>query len=109
MIREGLRMVTYDFYKNTYLGTALSEAAFPQALARANAWLESIERVCRVDCPGPDSRAMALCAVAETMAAWEKRQFVASTTVRYEAGQNRLQKQLLQNAGIFVTIRRGVA
>ena len=107
-------MVTYDFYKNIYLGTALSEAAFPQALARANAWLESIERTCRVECPGPDSRAMALCAVAEAMIAWEKRQFVASTTVggvsvRYEAGQNRLQKQLLQTAGIFVTIRRGVA
>ena len=57
---------------------------------------------------------MALCAVAEAMIAWEKRQFVASTTVggvsvRYEAGQNRLQKQLLQTAGIFVTIHRGVA
>ena len=107
-------MVTYDFYKNTYLGSALTEEAFPQALVYAKAWLESIERVCRVECPGPDSRAMALCAVAETMAAWKKRQFIASTTVggvsvRYEAGQDRLQKQLLQNAGTFVTIRRGVA
>lgn len=106
-------MVTYDFYKNDYLGSALTEAVFPRAAARAEEWLQKLERTARVEPCGPDSRAMAVCAVAETMEAFRRRRFIASTTVggvsvRYEGGERQLQRQLLQNAGTYLTVRRGV-
>ena len=105
-------MVTYDFYKNTYLGSALTETAFPRAAARAEAWLHKVERTCRVEQDGPDSRRLALCALAEAMEAQERRRNIASTTVggvsvRYE-GSRAGSRQLLETAGTYLTIRRGV-
>ena len=105
-------MVTYDFYKNTYLGSALAETVFPRAAARAEAWLNKVERTCRVTQDGPDSRCLALCALAEAMEAQERRRNIASTTVggvsvRYEGGKDN-SRQLLEAAGTYLTIRRGV-
>ena len=60
-------MVTYDFYENTYLGSAISEKAFPALAARAEEELKVFERIYRVECPGADSRAMAVCAMAEVL------------------------------------------
>ena len=45
-------MVDYDFYINTYLGSAIDEKNFPAAAARAAAVLEGYQRHCRVQCPG---------------------------------------------------------
>lgn len=107
-------MVTYDFYQNTYLGSALTEAVFKQAAARAEQWLSKLEQTCSVAPYGPDSRAMAVCAVAETMEVFRKRQMIAQASiggvsVRYEADTDRkLQRQLLQNAGVYLDIYRGV-
>jgi hypothetical protein len=105
-------MVSYDFYQNTYLGSALSETAFPAAAARAEEWLCQLERSCCVAPHGADSRAMAVCAVAEALAAFRKTERIAQTSiggvsVRYEhSGQ--LQRALLQTAGIYLDIYRGV-
>lgn len=107
-------MVTYDFYQNTYLGSALTEVAFRQAAARADQWLSKLERSCFVAPYGPDSRAMAVCAVAETMEVFRKQQMIAQTSiggvsVRYEQDTDRkLQRQLLQNAGVYLDVYRGV-
>lgn len=105
-------MATYDFYKNVYLGNVLSETAFPGAIARAGEWLAKVERTCRVSDYGPDSRAMALCAVAETMEHARKRNQVSQTSVggvsiRYEDSKS-LQRQLFANAGVYLDICRGV-
>ena len=107
-------MVSYDFYKNIYLGSALSETAFPQAIARAEEWVAKLERSCQVAPYGPDSRAMAVCAVAETMEVFRKNALISQASiggvsVRYEHSDRKLQRQLLQNAGVYLDICRGVS
>jgi hypothetical protein len=107
-------VVTYEFYKNTYLGSALSEVAFKQATARAEEWIAKLERSCRIVPYGPDSRAMAVCAVAETMEVFRKRWMIKSesiggVSVSYDPGNHSdLQRQLLQNASVYLDICRGV-
>ena len=107
-------MVTYDFYTDTYLGTALGEKEFPQLAARAEETLRRYERIYTVDCPGADSRAMAVCAMAETLKQWRSRQGITSTTVggvsvHYENGDSRaLESTLYRRAGVYLDMRRGV-
>ena len=105
-------MVTYDFYKNVYLGSVIPETAFAAAVARAEEWIAKVERTCSVTPCGPDSRAMAVCAVAEAMAANKKRQQVSQATIggvsiRYEDSA-RLESQLLKTLGVYMDICRGV-
>ena len=107
-------MVTYQFYKEEYLGCLIEEADLPRLLRRAEEWLEKIERCCRVVPYGPNSRKMALCSIAETMAAWcEKRDIqqasVGEVTVRYQKNDIPLQRQLLQNVSGYLEIYRGVS
>ena len=106
-------MLSYDFYKDTYLGSTIPESSFGEAVARAEAWLSKLERTCQVETCGPDSRAMALCAIAETIFLWKKRGQIAQTTVGgvtvcYEKRDSSLQRQLLQSARTFLDIHRGV-
>lgn len=107
-------MVSYDFYQNTYLGSALSAVAFRHAAARAEDWIAKVERSCYVKPYGPDSRAMAVCAVAETMEVFRNRQMIKSqsiggVSVSYDTGSDgKLQHQLLQKAGVYLDIYRGV-
>ena len=107
-------MVDYDFYVNTYLGSAIPESAFPTAAARAAAVLEGYERRYRVESPGPDSRRMALCAMAEVIHSYGSSRFVESATVgslsvRYgSAGTGELERMLYKKAGIYLDIQRGV-
>jgi len=108
-------MVDYDFYVNTYLGSTIPEQAFPTAAARAAAVLEGYERCYRVECPGPDSRAMALCSMAEVIHSYGNSRFVESATVgsvsvRYGShGTGELERELYRRAGIYLEIRRGVS
>ena len=106
-------MVSYDFYQNVYMGNALSEHAFPAAIARAEEWLQMLERTCTVTAAGPDSRSLALCAIAEEMVRYRKhRQVVQESaggvSVRYESAGS-LDKMLLSCAKIYLRICRGVA
>ena len=107
-------MVTYEFYKDIYLGSAISKAAFPEVIARAEEWIAKLERTCQVRTYGPDSRAMAVCSVAETMAVFYKKRMIKQESIGgvsipyFDAGDRALQRQLLQNAGTFLDIRRGV-
>lgn len=107
-------MVDYDFYINTYLGSAIDEKNFPAAAARAAAVLEGYERHCRVQCPGPDSRRFAICAMAEVIFQYGVGRLVdsasiGSVSVRYNSrGGRELERALLQKAGIYLDILRGV-
>ena len=56
----------YDFYKNTYGGTAIEAEEFPELIARAEDKLRLYERSYRVS--GEEAmRKMALCAMAEVI------------------------------------------
>ena len=106
-------MVTYDFYINDYLGSALTETEFRRLASRAEHWLDSLSRRCCMVADGPDSRAMAVCAVAETIELFKKQRpisqaSIGGVSVRYEHGDGQLQQLLLQNAGVYLDIYRGV-
>ncbi len=107
-------MVSYEFYRDAYLGTALGEKEFPPLAARAEETLSRFARIYTVDCPGADSRAMAVCAMAETLKQWSSRQGITSTTVggvsvHYENGDSRaLETALYRRAGVYLDIYRGV-
>ena len=58
-------MPDYGFYTDVYAGTVIKQAAFEEMIRRVAQWLEGLERCCRVQPYGPQSRQMALCAVAE--------------------------------------------
>jgi len=60
----------YDFYLNTYCGSAITAEEFPELLKRAQDKLLSYERSYRVT--GDETqRSMALCALAEAMAYYD--------------------------------------
>ena len=59
-------LLMYDFYKETYLGTALTQEEFPEALARAQEQLSYYDRCYQVS--GDDrARKLALCALADAI------------------------------------------
>ena len=62
-------MVTYDFYKNTYLGSSITEQEWPALSAKAQSQLERYKRIYTVVAPVQSSEAMAVCAMAEVVAA----------------------------------------
>lgn len=107
-------MVDYDFYINTYLGSAIDEKNFPAAAARAAAVLEGYERRCRVHCPGPDSKRLAICAMAEVIFQYGIGRLVESAnignvSVRYDSrGGQSLERALMQKASIYLDVLRGV-
>ena len=108
-------MVSYDFYINSYMGSAVPEKAFAGVAARAREVLDRLCRICTVE-GGETSKAMALCAMAETLyrhgndKAGLASAAVGEVSVRYETGreQNRaLQEELYRKAGIYLDIYRG--
>lgn len=106
-------MPDYGFYKDVYQGTSVPENAFDGLMARAKDYMQKLERCCRVVPYGPDSRNMAMCAVAEKLHAWyKKRDFSQTTiggvTVRYEKSDTSLQRQLLQTVAGYLEVYRGV-
>lgn len=107
-------MVTYEFYKNTYLGSQLSETAFPGLLARAEEWLSKLERTCRTVPVGGNSRDLALCAVAELLEEQSShRQIsqmsVGDVSVRYaDSADTAFYKSLRQRVSCYLEIKRGV-
>lgn len=62
-------MVDYEFYKSTYLGSSITEQEWPVFRARAEEQLAKYKRIYTVTPPEETSEAMALCAMAEVVAA----------------------------------------
>ena len=107
------KMPDYEFYLQDYEGGLISESAFAGFRATAARWLEKLERCCRVTPYGPDSRKMAICAIAETLAVWERKHQYAEASVggvrmRYRENDVPLQRQMLQNAAGYLEIYRGI-
>ena len=103
-------MIDYDFYVNSYVGTAIPEKAFPGAAARAADMLRFFRHRYRVLPADEVSEKMALCAMAEELYA-NRRSGIASATVgsvsvRYDSGT--LHHRLLEKARIYLDIYRGV-
>lgn len=107
-------MVEYDFYVNSYLGSAIPEKAFPGMAARAQEALRRFESIYRVASSGENSRNMALCAMAEAVYEAQRQggmrsASVGSVTVHYEDGSQReLNRELYRRACIYLDIYRGV-
>lgn len=107
-------MIDYDFYVNSYLGSAIPEKSFSGVAARAADALNRIRRRYQVKNDDAVSEKMAICAMAETLYLSKGRlggvstATVGSVSVRYEnAGKNSLYKQLLEQARIYLDIYRG--
>ena len=60
-------MTGYDFYAGTYHGGAISAEEWPAYVGRAEDQLTRYKRIYTVTLPGPDSEAMAVCAMAEAL------------------------------------------
>ena len=102
-------MADHDFYVNTYLGTRIPEKAWDSYARQAQACLDRLCRLCRVE-GGEDAKAMALCAMADVLYRERGRENVVSSTagevsVRY--GGRTLLGQLYEQAGIYLDIYRG--
>ena len=103
-------MADYDFYVNTYLGNTLTEKQFSKLAAQAASVLETYERSCKVQCPGPDSRNMAICVMAERLMEHEKRSKGIHATNAISCDQKEtLAQQLYRSARIYLDIYRGVS
>ena len=104
-------MPTYDYYINDYLGTEIGEKEFSPLAKRARAVLERLCRNYKV-VGGEDARAMAVCAMAETLKKAEKGGVTSASlggvSVHYQQGnQEQLLLQLYRQAAIYLDIYRG--
>lgn len=105
-------MVDYEFYTETYLGSAVPEKAFDRLAARAGEQLASFERDFTVT-GGEDARRFALCAMAEVLYAGQHRGEVRSTSVNgvqvsYD-DRRPMKKRLLAAAKTYLEVYRGVS
>ncbi|MBO5078118.1 MAG: hypothetical protein J6B67_00355 [Oscillospiraceae bacterium] len=105
-------MIDYDFYVNSYMGTAIPETAFAGAAVRAAQALSQIRRQYQVRGCDPVSEKMALCAMAEELYANRRPGISAATvgsvSVRYDSAGGR-QGRLLEKARIYLDIYRGAS
>lgn len=105
-------MVDFRFYKDSYLGSAIPEAAFPGMASRAQEQLNRMKRVFRVESSGQQAENMALCAMAETIYTHRNTGLasasVGSVRVEYDSGTTKLQHRLQEQASIYLDIYRGV-
>lgn len=62
-------MVDYEFYVNTYLGCSIPDSEFAAYAARAEDQLRLYKRIYTVEAPNDDSEKLAVCAMAEVIAA----------------------------------------
>ena len=106
-------MVGYEFYVNQYMGDVIPEKAFPAAQAQACAALEKLCRTYKVWDSGEESKKLAVCAMAETIHAYNRRRggvtsaSIGGVSVRYENTDSTLWKELYRQAAIYLDIYRG--
>ena len=62
-------MIDYKFYQSTYNGSSITEQEWPACSARAEEQLARYKRIYTVTPPEETSEAMAVCAMAEVVAA----------------------------------------
>lgn len=105
-------MLSFEFYRDIYLGSLIPEASFGELAGRAGEYLEKFKRVFRVE-GGEQAQAMALCAMAETLFRYRDRDGLRSATVggvsvSYREGRGGdLTRQLYLAAQVYLDIYRG--
>lgn len=103
-------MIDYDFYVNSYMGSAIPETAFPGMAVRAAQNLQALRKQYQVISPDSVSEQMALCAMADVLYTSPRRAVTAATvgsvSVKYQGSAAR-QKRLLEAARIYLDIYRG--
>ena len=114
----------YDFYLNTYCGTAMEAEAFPEMLARAEDKLAHFERIYHVS--GDETmRKMALCAMAEAIGYFDAAQngqgglrYASVGTVsvsgrgiysQVDISPKAQEQELYRAASLYLTIYRGTS
>ena len=114
----------YDFYKNTYCGTAISVEDFPELMARAKDKLAHYRRTYRVE--GDETmEKMALCAMAEAISYFDAAQngqgglrYASVGTVsvsgkgiysQVDISPKAQEKELYRTASMYLTIYRGTS
>ena len=106
-------MISFEFYVNSYMGTAIPEKEFDVLAARATEALARMERVYRVQ-GTPVEHAMAVCAMAEVLRAWDKHrpgiksETVGNASVQYD-GEQKLSRELYRKASVYLDIYRGIS
>lgn len=107
-------MVDYEFYVNTYLGSAIPETAFYGAMERAARALSRFKRHYQVTAE-KDAEKLALCAMAEEV--YEDARCprnvasagIGKVSVHYAQERRRaLERRLYQQALLYLDIYRGV-
>lgn len=110
-------MVTFDFYQNSYLGSAIPENAFSGVAAQATAALARLKRTYEVSSDGEEAEKLAICAMAEAIYAQKDRApgmtaaTVGGVSVRYDNtadAARALSRELYRRAAIYLDIYRGV-
>ncbi len=111
-------MVSYEFYTDSYLGSAIPESAFSGVAARAGAALARMKRMYEVRSASETVEKLALCAMAEAVYAYDSRKpevlqaTMGEMSVRYSdpaAEKSSLFRALYGRACIYLDIYRGVA
>ena len=108
-------MLSFDFYQNTYFGTAIPESAFSAMAARAEAALSKMKRIYRVESPGEQSEKLALCAMAETLYEHRERKMglkqvkMGEMSLSYgDVSTGALSRALVAKASVYLDLYRGV-
>jgi len=111
-------VVTYEFYKDSYLGSAIPENAFSGVAARGAAALQKMKRIYEIRSGGEMAEKLAVCAMAEAIYQHTdgKQEVLQATvgevSVRYsDPGEEKknLSRELYRRACIYLDIYRGVA
>ena len=96
-------MVPYEYYKNEYMGQRIQEWNWPAACFRAEEKLAALEDKYTLIPYGPESRQMAVCAIAEvtSLFRWDfyiTQERLGELNVEYDPDSDKkLQKRILQN------------
>ena len=117
-------MELYDFYKNTYCGTAIGEEDLPELLQRAADQLESYKRDFTVT-GTKEMEQMALCAMAEAISYFDAAQngqgglrYASVGTVsvsgkgiysQVDISPKAQERELYRTASLYLTIYRGTS
>jgi hypothetical protein len=107
-------MADYSFYTDVYMGCELGQKDFSALAARAEELLDRFLLRYRGEVSGPESRSMAICAMAEVLRHYKNRDGLAQATVggvsvRYSDGsQARMKRELYDRASIYVDFHRGL-
>ena len=112
-------MVEYSFYTDTYHGGSITSEEWPAAEREASATLERYKRIYYVTAPTPEAESMAICFMADVIAAYgETGPSVSSASVgsvseSYSTGTAgwaaQRSKDVYKAASLYLDIYRGVS